>query len=91
MNWRTAAVSLGCLIMCLFAQLLWLPSGVAAPTNEPASSPPAGLSATPRGLRYYGHYWVESKSYGSHLDEVGSHCNVYWVEGVDGLRKCASK
>jgi len=79
------------LILMLFSQVLWLSSGLAAPTNEPASSPPAGPAAPPRGLRYYGHYWVESKSYGSHLDEVGSHCNVHFVENVDGLKKCASK
>jgi len=91
MNWRTAAVSVACMIMCLFAQVLWLSSGLAAPAKEQVSSPPAGPSAPPRGLRYYGHYWVESKPYGSHLDEVGSHCNVHFVENVDGLKKCASK
>ena len=42
-------------------------------------------------LSYYGHYWVDSKSYGSHIDEVGSHCNVQWVESIDGLKKCATK
>ncbi|MCX5670753.1 MAG: hypothetical protein NTU94_05455 [Planctomycetota bacterium] len=79
------------LTLILFSQVLWLSSGLAAPANEPASSPPGGPSAPPRGLRYYGHYWVESKPYGSHLDEVGSHCNVHFVENVDGLKKCASK
>jgi hypothetical protein len=91
MDWRTAAVSVACMIMCLFAQVLWLSSGLAAAAGDPASSPPGGPSAPPRGLRYYGHYWVESKPYGSHLDEVGSHCNVHFVENVDGLRKCALK
>jgi len=78
------------LTLMLFSHVLWVSSGLAAPTNETASSP-GGPSATPRGLRYYGHYWVESKPYGSHLDEVGSHCNVHFVENVDGLKKCASK
>jgi hypothetical protein len=91
MNWRTAAVPVVCMVMCLLAQVLWLPAGLAAPTNEPASSPAGGPAAPPRGLRYYGHYWVESKSYGSHLDEVGSHCNIHFAENVDGLKKCASK
>jgi len=30
MNWRTAAVPVACMIMCLFAQVLWLSSGLAA-------------------------------------------------------------
>jgi hypothetical protein len=42
-------------------------------------------------LSYYGHYWVESKPYGSHFGKVSSHCNVHWVEGIDGLKRCAAK
>ncbi|HJN19027.1 MAG TPA: hypothetical protein QGH10_26240 [Armatimonadota bacterium] len=40
-------------------------------------------------LRYYGYYFVESKAYGSHLDEVADYTNLQWVQGTDGLRKCA--
>ena len=51
----------------------------------------AAASENEQGLRYYGHYWVESKPYGSHLDEVASHCNIHWVESIEGLRKCAER
>jgi hypothetical protein len=77
--------------LMMLSQVLWLSSGLAAAAGEPATSPAGGPSAPPRGLRYYGHYWVESKPYGSHLEEVGSHCNVHFIENVDGLKKCASK
>jgi len=42
-------------------------------------------------VRYFGHYWVESKTYGSHLNEISDLSNVSWVADITGVRKCAAK
>lgn len=65
-------------------------SGMADGTNELRSSPPSRLLDISQRLQYYGHYWVESGTYGSHLAEVTNYCNVHWVEGIQGLQHCAS-
>ena len=44
----------------------------------------------PSHLRYFGYYFVESETYGSHLDEVADYTNIQWVQGPDGLTKCAA-
>ena len=80
---RTAGLSLTLITLVLAGCMNTKPS------HETAGRDGAGLRA--QGLRYYGHYWVDSGSYGNHLDEVGSHCNVQWVESVDGLKKCAAR
>ena len=59
-----------------------------APRNP--RQPPAREPGTTR-LRYFGHYWVDSTTYGAHLDQVIDTCNVHWVEGVAGLKKCAAR
>lgn len=49
-----------------------------------------GAVTEPSHLRYFGYYFVESEAYGSHLHEVADYTNIQWVQGLEGLRKCAA-
>ncbi len=40
-------------------------------------------------LKYYGYYWVESGSYGSHINECSDYTNLNWVERIDDVQVCA--
>lgn len=40
---------------------------------------------------YFGHYFVESPTHGSHLHKVIDHANVHYVAGIAGLQACARR
>ena len=70
------------------ACLVLLTGCCGGPFEDHPGGKPVGEERPP--LRYFGYYFVESKTYGSHLHEVADYTNLQWVQGLDGLRKCAA-